>query len=566
MSIKSDHWIRRMAAQHGMIEPFEAGQVRYMNGEKIVSYGTSSYGYDVRCANEFKIFTNINSTIVDPKNFDEKSFVDFKGDVCIIPPNSFALARTVEYFKIPRSTLVVCLGKSTYARCFRGDTQVALVDGTSASLEDMARRAEQGELFWGYSIGENGRLIVTQLDAPRYVGRDNLVEVSLDNGKRIFATPDHLFMLRDGRWCAAAELTPGASLMPLYRQLHRGYEMIYQPLNGHLYPTHRLADEWNLRNDIYGEAAYTHRHHVDFDRLNNNPWNIVRMDASEHIRMHNAETYGDDFDPNEHSASIRAGLERRMQNPEWAERYASIQSERASRFWHDDEYAQKRAELLAARQNVSDVTRQRLREATLARYQDQAERLRQADRMRVAWENSPTERRHKQAAHARQLRLRGEINECVVWDALNQTGSIRGAARALDCDRTVFRRFPDLLEKFRGLQGENRRNHKVTTVRSVGGEHDVYCLTVPEAGNFALENGVFVHNCGIIVNVTPLEPEWEGHVTLEFSNTTPLPAKIYANEGVAQMLFFESDEVCATSYKDRGGKYQGQTGVTLPKT
>ena len=117
MSIKSDQWIRRMAAQHNMIEPFEAGQIRIVNGEKIVSYGTSSYGYDVRCANEFKIFTNINSTIVDPKAFDEKSFVDFKGDVCIIPPNSFALARTVEYFRIPRSTLEVCLGKSTYARC-----------------------------------------------------------------------------------------------------------------------------------------------------------------------------------------------------------------------------------------------------------------------------------------------------------------------------------------------------------------------------------------------------------------------------------------------------------------
>ena len=117
MSIKSDQWIRRMADQHNMIEPFEAGQIRIVNGEKIVSYGTSSYGYDVRCANEFKIFTNINSTIVDPKAFDEKSFVDFKGDVCIIPPNSFALARTVEYFRIPRSTLVVCLGKSTYARC-----------------------------------------------------------------------------------------------------------------------------------------------------------------------------------------------------------------------------------------------------------------------------------------------------------------------------------------------------------------------------------------------------------------------------------------------------------------
>ncbi len=117
MSIKSDKWIRRMAMEQGMIEPFEAGQVKSVNGEKIVSYGTSSYGYDVRCSSEFKLFTNLNHTIVDPKNFDPDSFVDVKGDVCIIPPNSFALARTVEYFRIPRSVLTVCLGKSTYARC-----------------------------------------------------------------------------------------------------------------------------------------------------------------------------------------------------------------------------------------------------------------------------------------------------------------------------------------------------------------------------------------------------------------------------------------------------------------
>jgi dCTP deaminase len=116
MSIKSDKWIRRMA-QKGMIEPFEAGQVKTFEGKKIVSYGTSSYGYDVRCSTEFKIFTNINSTIVDPKAFDEKNFVDYRGEVCIIPPNSFALARTVEYFRIPRNVLTICLGKSTYARC-----------------------------------------------------------------------------------------------------------------------------------------------------------------------------------------------------------------------------------------------------------------------------------------------------------------------------------------------------------------------------------------------------------------------------------------------------------------
>ncbi len=106
-----------MAQSDAMIEPFEAEQVRYVNDQRVISYGTSSYGYDVRCSDEFKVFTNIHSAIVDPKAFDAKSFVDITSDVCIIPPNSFALARTVEYFRIPRNVLTICLGKSTYARC-----------------------------------------------------------------------------------------------------------------------------------------------------------------------------------------------------------------------------------------------------------------------------------------------------------------------------------------------------------------------------------------------------------------------------------------------------------------
>lgn len=117
MSIKSDRWIEKMASDHGMITPFEPRQVRESSNGRIISYGVSSYGYDVRCGTEFKIFTNINSTIVDPKDFDEKNFIDVNSDVCIIPPNSFALARTVEYFRIPRNILTICLGKSTYARC-----------------------------------------------------------------------------------------------------------------------------------------------------------------------------------------------------------------------------------------------------------------------------------------------------------------------------------------------------------------------------------------------------------------------------------------------------------------
>ena len=564
MSIKADKWIRRMSTEQKMIEPFEPGQVRAADGHRIVSYGTSSYGYDVRCSREFKIFTNINSTIVDPKAFDEKSFVDVHADVCIIPPNSFALARTVEYFRIPRSTLVVCLGKSTYARCFSGDTRVALVDGTAPTLEEMANRHEQGEKFWGYSIGPNGRLIVTLLDAPRFIGRDSLLEIELDDGKKIRATPDHKFMRRDGRMCEASGLRPGDAMMPLYREVARGYEMVYQPLTGHLYPTHRLADEWNLRNSIYQDEPGTHRHHIDFDRANNRPTNLVRMLAAEHIRLHNDENYGAEFDAGAHGEAISEALERLSLDPVWRENFSNAQSERASRFWNDPQYAELRARVIELRRNPSQETRDAHSAAMTRRYADPMERIRQSQISARVWAGDDGSRRSRQAEIARQINYRSEITAQVVRAALDTAGSIRGAAELLDCDRSVFRRFPEVLASFRG--SSSYRNHKVAALRELPGDHDVYCLTVPEAGNFALESGVFVSNCGIIVNVTPLEPEWEGHVTLEFSNTTPLPAKIYANEGVAQMLFFESDEVCETSYKDRGGKYQGQKGVTLPKT
>jgi deoxycytidine triphosphate deaminase len=407
MAIKSDRWIKQMALEYGMIEPFEERQVR----QGVISYGLSSYGYDIRVADEFKIFTSATGelTVVDPKHFDPKAFKDFQGDECIIPPNSFALAKTVEYFRIPRDVLTVCVGKSTYARCFRGDTRVALVDGTAPSLEQMARRSDDGEMFWGYSIGPHGQMIVTLLEAPRCIGRDALIEVLLDNQQAIHCTPDHQFMLRDGRMIQAHDLRPGDSLMPLYRQRARGAELVYQPLDGHLYPTQRMVNAWKRRHGLYPDQAGTHRHQI----------------ASDH------------------------------------------------------------------------------------------------------------------------------------------PGSMPRAARLLNADRSVVHSFPEIMHAFRGTRPT--RNHKVVAIRDLPGDHDVYCLTVPEAGNFALEAGVFVHNCGIIVNVTPFEPEWEGFVTLEISNTTPLPAKIYANEGIAQVLFFQSDEPCQTSYRDKAGKYQNQQGLTLPK-
>jgi dCTP deaminase len=113
MTVKPDHWIRKMCLEHRMIDPYEEKQVR----EGVISFGVSSYGYDIRVADEFKIFTNVNSTVVDPKHVDARNMVDFRGDVCIVPPNSFALARSIEYFRIPRNVITICLGKSTYARC-----------------------------------------------------------------------------------------------------------------------------------------------------------------------------------------------------------------------------------------------------------------------------------------------------------------------------------------------------------------------------------------------------------------------------------------------------------------
>ncbi len=303
------------------IAPFADGSRR----PGVISYGVTSYGYDVRVGRRFKVFTNALCAVVDPKNFDPKSFVDIEGDYCLIPPNSFALAETVEYFEIPRDVLACCLGKSTYARCFTADTYVSLSGGKALRLEEMARRSERGEPFLGYTVGPEGRVSSARLEAPRFIDRDALVEVVLDSGKSVRCTPDHPFLAADGRMVPAHELRPGSALLP-----------------------------------------------------------------------------------------------------------------------------------------------------------------------------------------------------------------------------------------------RNRRPQKVAAIRDVPGIHDVYCLTVPETGNFALDAGVFVHNCGIIVNVTPLEPEWRGKVTIEISNTTPLPAKIYAGEGIAQILFFRADAECRTSYADKKGKYQDQAGLTLP--
>lgn len=559
MTIKNDRWIREMARK-GMISPFEENQVR----EDVISYGVSSYGYDLRVGDEYKIFTNINNVIVDPKNFEPKSFIDYKGEYCIIPPNSFALAKSIEYFKIPRDILTICLGKSTYARCFTGDTKVALANGTSISLEDMAKRYQEGELFWGYSINNYGKIQVSLLENPRYIGKDSIIEITLDNDEKINCTHDHKFLTRNGIMLEANKLKIGDSLMPLYRDTYRGYESVYQPLTGHMEPTHRLSDEWNINMGVYENVENSHRHHIDFDRRNNYPTNIVRMDSKEHLTMHNDLNFNYDFDSEKHSRSIKEAISKLSEDNKWLENYKYQQKTRALNFWSSDKYKEIREKVIEMRRNPSEEYRNKKSELIRNFYENNPEkREEQSQRSKSYWETASEERVQRQKDIAKNINLRNDITDIEVKEALEKAGTIRGAARTLNCDRSVFRRFNTIVENFKN--SKETKNHKIKSIREIPGVHDVYCLSVPETENFALEAGVFVHNCGIIVNVTPFEPCWEGIVTIEISNTTPLPAKIYSNEGIAQVLFFQADEECEISYADKKGKYQSQEGITLPK-
>jgi deoxycytidine triphosphate deaminase/intein/homing endonuclease len=792
MSIKSDNWIRRMARDHKMIEPFAEQQVRQANGHKIVSYGTSSYGYDVRCANEFKIFTNINSSIVDPKNFDEKSFVDFGGDVCIIPPNSFALARTVEYFRIPRSVLTICLGK-----CLTADTRV--VDAESGALVPITEMR-----FGRTTLGMDGwSLKPARVSAFVPQGKKPVFEMRTRAGLRIRATANHPFRMLQG-WVPLENLRPGdriavarhipvfgktsipdweASLLglmisegqchtpghsptftsadPVLVELLRasvaasglgtvtfkgsfGYRLVNREGRGGI-AEHNRAREWlkSYRLDVGaadkfvpqsiftapkqsvrlflqalfcgdGGLYYTDNcvfleyysesrrliedvHHLllrfgifslirerttaigtracsiqvtDKDQVARFAAEIgfvagcVKQRRLEEkvlplIRAQPRRKRNFDTPPREAWALLTTAAQESGVScnslgisDARAQSVSYVGARALAAASHDEQLTPlveggplwDCVETIEAvgEQEVYDISVPRIRNfvandfivhnSTYARCFSADTRVALADGTAATFEELV--RRHEAGEVARGYSIAGDGRVIVAAlesprfigrDSLLEITLDNAARISTTPDHLFMRRdgrmvaagglrpddalmplyrevsqgqellyqpadgslslVQDLADQYRQRHGAafaalvsaqangrrafaagGNRNHRVTRIRELPGDHDVYCLTVPEAGNFALEAGVFVKNCGIIVNVTPLEPEWEGHVTLEFSNTTTLPAKIYANEGVAQMLFFESDEVCSTSYKDRGGKYQGQLGVTLPKT
>jgi deoxycytidine triphosphate deaminase len=596
MSIKSDKWIRRMALEHGLIEPFVPGQVREGAAGRVISYGTSSYGYDVRCAPEFKIFTNINSTIVDPKQFDEKSFVDLAADVCIIPPNSFALARTVEYLRIPRNVLVVCLGK-----CVTGDTRV--VDAETGAYVPITEMR-----FGKTTLGLDGwRLKPAKVSAFIPQGEKQVYELRTRAGLRIRATATHPFRMLNG-WRALADLRPGdriaaARTIPVFgKTAIPDWEATLLGLmiaEGHCdapgsSPTFTSADpelvrllETSVASSGMGEVTFNGRYGY---RLVNHRGRGGKPEAN---RVHRwLQSYrlnvksGDKFVPQ----SIFMAPER------------SVRLFLQALFGGDGglfiagdgvflEYFSKSRRLiedlhhLLLRFGIFSLIRQKTTAigtpACSIQITDKVQVRRFADKIGFA------------PGSIKQRRLEMEVLPMIrakpwrrsnfdtlppqAWGILGVAARVGGVSlNALNIHPSdqsvpmaaavrVALRTGDL---YVDPLIDGPVWDVVESIEPVGMEQ-VFDISVPNLHNF-VANDLVVHNstyarCGVIVNVTPLEPEWEGHVTLEFSNTTTLPAKIYANEGVAQMLFFESDEVCETSYADRGGKYQGQKGVTLPK-
>lgn len=513
-----------------MIEPFAEA----VSGDNVISYGLTSAGYDLRLGPELLHFPekclNVCSLcrergtcdkIADPKKFKEPGYrerffrreVLKEGQAVFIPPHQYVLGHSYEYLRIPRFLKARCTGKSTLARCFTGDTKISLLDGTEESLVSMVDNPNKRR--WGFGVRpDSGQYIATELILPRWVGRESVLLVTLDDGSEIRCTPDHEFLRHGGWYTEAASLKPGDGLVPLYTRRFRGRKQVWAPRARFWVPAYWLADLWNLEHGIYEEGSGDHRHHQDRDQRNDNPTNIVRMNGRDHIRMHNADYYGEGFDAESFGRAVMGGYAAKMLDPEWMAAYSESQRAKAEGFWNDPKYAEARA----ARNKA-------IRES----WNTEGKRESWGEEVRKRWENAEYKERLRESYRR----------------------SWTPERRASHAEK---------MRKYHSRRSGG--NHTVTSVRMLRGKRDVFCVTSADTGNFALSTGAIVKNCGIMINTTPLEPEWEGHLTIEIGNITDCPAQVYVGEGIAQLEFEVLSSDPQTSYRDKGGKYQGQRGVT----
>ena len=595
MGVKPDSWIRQMAKEKGMIEPFVDGQVR----EGVISYGLSSYGYDIRVSNEFKVFTNVHSAIVDPKHFNPDSFIDFSGDVCVIPPNSFVLAQTVEYFRIPRDVITICVGK-----CLAGDTRI--VDAETGAYIPIAEAVDVQQTL----SMDNWQVDRAAVSAFIPNGTKPVYEMTTRMGLKIRATANHPFRQLNG-WTPLSELQPGdriavAREIPLFGKIPLpDWEAIllglmisegqcntlgYSPVFTTNDPVLSSLLVKCVEEGLGGQVS--HNGHLGYRLVNK----IGRGGVMTQNRAFQwLDEYGLTVSSGEKFVpQVIFTAPEKTVSPFLRALFSGDGSIYTSGEGIFLEYYSKSRRLiedvhhLLLRFGIVSLIREKQTHVNTTAY-----RIQITDREQIArfvdkigfWPGSEKQiRLEKEIMPLLQERTKRQRSNFDTlpregWALLHQATA--GADTSLN-NIDIKRTYPSqsLPYQMAAIVADATNDPTLSSlldgpvwdvVKQIDyvGEEQVYDLTVPNAHNF-VANDFIVHNstyarCGLIVNVTPFEPEWAGYVTLEISNTTPLPARVYANEGIAQVLFFHADEVCETSYADRNGKYQNQQSIVLPR-
>jgi deoxycytidine triphosphate deaminase len=594
-----------MAIKHKMIEPFEERLVR----KGVISYGLSSYGYDMRLADEFLIFTNVWGAIVDPKAFDERAFVRHKGDFCIIPPNSFVLGRSVEYFRIPREVICIVVGKSSYARCgivvnvtplepcYDKETELLTLEGWKrfdelTGKELVATLNQRGELEYQK---------IEKVHKFRYKGK--LIRIA-GRSFDLAVTPAHLLLVRK-RGRKHFEFIPAYEIYGRYDyELKRDaiwkgtkmdfFELPPVEINGRFSQSHALrrkilsviGEEPMATRDIYKACGVN----VSQRRF---LWTLDKLARQGYLQKEHQRTL-----INGHSikVAIWKKTKRCEESPlldtvmrpslkipmdDWL-RFFGFWLAEGSCYRRNGEYVVK---LACFNGKVKKKVRKWLKRLPF-HFIETDTGFAILDKQLYSY--------LVQFGHASQKFIPSEIKSLppkqlkilldafLLGDGNKQTLTLTTSSKRLADDlqevilkcgwASIVRRIPKEAVKPRVLQGHViRQKHDIFKVRiakrhltpkltkrnfsEIDYDDFVYDVTVPNHTLYVRRNGktCWSSNC------------WEGHVTIEISNTTPLPAKIYANEGIAQVIFLSADEVCEVSYADRKGKYQGQKGIVPPK-
>ncbi len=581
------------------IEPFAPQQHR----PGVISYGVTSYGYDVRVDRRYKVFTNVWGSTVDPKNFDPKSFVDVEGDFCIIPPNSFALAETVEYLEIPRDILGVCLGK-----CLTGDTRV--VDAATGDYLPLSEFVAERR-GTTVALGDDWKLRPSVVSDHIPNGTQPVFRLKTKCGLAIRATASHPFRTIDG-WRPLAELRPGdriaaARSCPVFGTTdlpnHDATLLGFLIADGQC-RTPGSSPRYTTNDPVLVEAftAAAERFGCPVSPVGPMGYNIVNRRGRGGIATANRAAVwlrGHGVD----CLSIHKFVPRavfRAPKPRVAAFLQALFSGDGSVYTSTSkkgtvgvclEYASSSERLardvrhLLLRFGIFSLVRDRISASGRTAYCVQVTDLGMVRRFAAEIGFVPGSRKQNrlgeclaEVAHREPARTNFDTLPSSAWGRVREVAVAAGRSfNGMGLHATTNQSVPYSFARAVAAAAVDQRLAALAhadvvwdTVASIeaAGIEAVYDLTVPGQHNF-LADDISVHNstyarCGIIVNVTPLEPEWRGRVTIEISNTTPLPAKIYSGEGIAQMLFFKGEGICRTSYADKKGKYQDQTGLTLP--